>query len=99
MFVDDRLTDDRTAKSIADNARGLIDADRDPDLSDLRYIRLAQFENNTAEIEWEYYDDVRELWVAVCGGCHQEMESPTKIGGSYKFCYHCGRRLIDNGVG
>ena len=38
------LTDNRTANALRDNTEGLLTAGREPDMSDLRYIKLNEFE-------------------------------------------------------
>ena len=55
------LTDNRTANALRDNTEGLLSAGREPDMSDLRYIKLNKYEQEEmrnkeiAELEDETY--------------------------------------------
>lgn len=40
-----RLTNRKTAEALRSNAEGLRKAGIEPDISDLRYIKLAEYEN------------------------------------------------------
>lgn len=40
-----RLTDSKVAESLRSNIEGLRKAGIEPDISDLRYIKLAEYEN------------------------------------------------------
>ena len=41
----ERLTDSRTAEAVRENIEKLRAADDEPSVSDVRYVRLAEFEN------------------------------------------------------
>lgn len=42
--ISELLTDNRTANALRDNTEGLLAAGRQPDVSDLRYIKLNKYE-------------------------------------------------------
>ena len=41
----ERLTDRRTAQQVRENIEGLIAAGVEPSVSDVRYVKLAEYEN------------------------------------------------------
>lgn len=47
----DRLTDRRTAEAVRENIEGLIAAGIEPSISDLRYVKLAEYEDKEEEEE------------------------------------------------
>ena len=49
----ERLTDRRTAQQVRENIKGLIAAGVEPSVSDVRYVRLADYENKEEEEENE----------------------------------------------
>ncbi len=59
--ISEPLTDNRTANALRDNTEGLLAAGREPDMSDLRYIKLNKYEQEEmrdkeiAELEDETY--------------------------------------------
>ena len=53
------LTDNRTANALRDNTEGLLAAGREPDMSDLRYIKLNRFEQRE-----QAYKELCEQFVA-----------------------------------
>lgn len=59
--ISEPLTDNRTANALRDNTEGLLAAGREPDMSDLRYIKLNKYEQEEmrnkeiAELEDESY--------------------------------------------
>lgn len=59
--ISEPLTDNRTAETLKDNAEGLLATGREPDMSDLRYIKLNKYEQEEmrnkeiAELEDETY--------------------------------------------
>lgn len=59
--ISELLTDNRTANALRDNTEGLLVAGREPDMSDLRYIKLNKYEQEEmrnkeiAELEDETY--------------------------------------------
>lgn len=48
-----RLTDQRTAEALKHNAEGLIEKGFEPSISDLRYIKLAEYEENEPKVQKE----------------------------------------------
>lgn len=53
----ERLTDKRTAQQVRENAAGLIAAGFEPSISDLRYIKLADYEDEE-ELRVSRLDDI-----------------------------------------
>lgn len=59
--ISEPLTDNRTANALRDNTEGLLAVGREPDMSDLRYIKLNRYEQEEmrnkeiAELEDETY--------------------------------------------
>ena len=47
----ERLTDRRTAEQVRENIEGLIAAGIEPSVSDVRYVKLAEYENKEEEEE------------------------------------------------
>ena len=47
----ERLTDRRTAEQVRENIEGLIAAGIEPSVGDLRYVKLAEYENKEEEEE------------------------------------------------
>ena len=45
----ERLTDRRTAEQVRENIEGLIAAGVEPSVSDVRYVRLAEYEDKEEE--------------------------------------------------
>lgn len=48
-----RLTDQRTAEALKHNAEALIEKGFEPSISDLRYIKLAEYEENEPNLQKE----------------------------------------------
>lgn len=53
IMVQRRLTDQRTAEALKHNAEGLIEKGFEPSISDLRYIKLAEYEENEPKVQKE----------------------------------------------
>ena len=48
-----RLTDQRTAEALKHNAKGLIEKGFEPSISDMMYIKLAEYEENEPKVQKE----------------------------------------------
>lgn len=48
-----RLTDQRTAEALKHNAEALMEKGFEPSVSDMRYIKLAEFEENEPKVQKE----------------------------------------------
>ena len=48
-----RLTDQKTAEALKHNAAGLIEKGFEPSIFDLRYIKLAEYEENEPKVQKE----------------------------------------------
>ena len=47
-------------------------------------------------IEFAYYDDTADMYVAQCAACGYEMESRSPIVGAWSYCPHCGRQIVED---
>ena len=47
----ERLTDRKTAEAVRENIEGLIAAGVEPSVDDVRYVKLAEYENKEEEEE------------------------------------------------
>lgn len=52
--------------------------------------------DNKTYIEFAYYDDVSEMFIAQCAACKYEMESRSPIIGAWSYCPHCGRQIVED---
>lgn len=95
----ERLTDDRTAEALRQNIEKLKAKGFEVDVSNLRYVRLAMYEQSDYPMRitscWvgEYYIDTIGMYVAVCAYCGVREESPTKITGYRRYCSYCGAKM------
>lgn len=77
--ISEPLTDNRTANALRDNTEGLLAAGREPDMSDLRYIKLNKYEQREQaykELCEQFIADVRQHDMT---GMHDLVESLSSV--------------------
>ena len=77
--ISEPLTDSRTANALRDNTEGLLAAGREPDISDLRYIKLNKFEQREQtfkELCEQFVADIKQNDMT---GMHDLVESLSTI--------------------
>lgn len=94
----ERLTDRRTAEQVRENIEGLIAAGVEPSVSDVRYVRLAEYEDKDKRGEWEeiHYNDFVQYYSAVCSVCGYESTDHYSIIDNHRYCEYCGARMNRN---
>ena len=91
----ERLTDRRTAEQVRENIEKLQAAGFEVSISDLRYVKLAEYEDKEKRGEWvdERYEDLLQCYSAVCSACGYESIDHYCIRDSHKYCENCGARM------
>lgn len=94
----ERLTDRRTAEAVRENIEKLRAAGIEPSVGDVRYVKLAEYEDKDKRGEWvdERYEDLLQCYSAVCSACGYESIDHYRISDSHNYCENCGARMDGN---
>lgn len=95
----ERLTDRRTAQQVRENIEKLRAAGVEPPVSDVRYVRLAEYEDKEKSGKWEEerFDDLLQCYSATCSECSYESTDHYRITDNHRYCEYCGARMIKDG--
>lgn len=91
----ERLTDRRTAEQVRENIEKLQAAGFEVSISDLRYVKLAEYEDKDKRGEWvdERYDELLHCYSATCSECGYESTDHYRITDNHRRCEYCGARM------
>lgn len=94
-----RLTDRRTAEQVRENIEKLQAKGFEVSISDLRHVKLAEYEDKEKRGEWvdERYEDLLQCYCAFCSACGYESIDHYRITDTHSFCENCGARMIKEG--
>lgn len=61
MLLNERLTDRKTAEAVKANMEGLIAKGCEVSISDMRYVKLAEYENRKEDAEAQTQETIRRI--------------------------------------
>lgn len=95
----ERLTDRRTAEAVRENIEKLRAAGVEPSVSDVIYVKLAEYEDKEKRGKWENecYDEGLQCYIATCSECGYESTDRFRITDNHRRCEYCGARMIKDG--
>ena len=88
-----RLTDRRTAEQVRENIEKLRAAGVEPSVSDVRYVKLAEYEDKEergAWISYNWHEGIFDGWGMQCNQCLERYKYGLR---KKNYCPNCGARM------
>lgn len=92
----ERLTDRRTAEQVRENIEKLRAAGIEPSVSDLRYVKLAEYEDKDKRGKWRQVsvqNDEFNNHLYECTLCRATDRHNINV--NVPYCWHCGAKMED----
>lgn len=91
-----RLTDRRTAEQVRENIEKLRAAGVEPSVSDVRYVKLAEYEDKEKRGKWRQVSvqtDEFNNHLYECTLCRATDRHNINV--NVPYCWHCGAKMED----
>jgi hypothetical protein len=92
----DRLTDRRTAEAVRENIEKLRAAGIEPSVGDVRYVKLAEYEDKEKRGKWRQVsvqNDEFNNHLYECTLCRATERHNINV--NVPYCWHCGAKMED----